>query len=373
MKVLICVDAFKSSLSSQEAGSIISDSIASAMPAMKVRQILMADGGEGSLEALQQNGGFERHTIKVSDPLFRPVEAFYLTDGKSAYIELAQASGYQLLSKADANPMNTSTLGTGELIRDAVSEGYEKMVLFLGGSATNDAGIGIAHALGFRFLDHSGRELKPIGAHLNQIHHIHIPDTKPEIVFDILCDVANPLFGPQGAAKTYARQKGANSTEIEILEKGLQHFARVVSRQCGREVAHFPGSGAAGGIAAGLSALFETKIFKGFDLLSELLNLESAIEQADCVISGEGQLDVQTLQGKLIQGVAAICRKHRKPLFIFCGRNQLDQGHISKLGIERVYTIESIANGIDDAITNAPNYLDKLTRKWVGDYLDSTR
>ena len=322
----------------------------------------MADGGDGSLEILNQHLILKEHKIISSDPLGREITTNYFTSPDAAFIELASASGLVLISEKERNPLLTSTFGTGKIIEDALKKGFQQIYLFLGGSATNDAGMGIAAALGCQFLNKDNKPLEPIGGNLSKVHFVkntHCFDFQ-KIKITLLCDVNNPLYGPRGAAYVYARQKGATDKQVKMLDNGLRHFNAVLQKQLKIDIGSLPGSGAAGGIAASLVALFEARLKSGFSTLSELTSLEKQIQTADLVISGEGKLDGQSLQGKVVDGVAALCKKYKKRLALFVGKNELTQKELNSLNIEAIFSVMENANDLQDALNNGAIYLEKL-------------
>ncbi len=363
MKILIATDKFKGSLSAIEAARAISKGLIKSNSECESTIHPMADGGDGSIAIINKYFILKRVEISVSDPLGMKHTSNYYIDKSRAYIELAHATGLVLLDPENRNPLHTSTLGTGEMIVDAIQKGIHEIFLFLGGSSTNDAGIGIAHALGFRFLDEKRQVLNPVGGHLDKIIGIDDKEVVKElnsVHFNILCDVTNPMYGMNGAAYTYGKQKGASRVEIELLDAGLRNFANVLYEYSGKDVSQIEGGGAAGGIAAGLSALCSVTIKKGFETISELTELESKIKAHDIVITGEGQIDNSSLKGKVIDGMAKLCKKHKKDCYVFCGINKLDKTDAEFLGITETFSIMDLAESVEDAMTNAYNYLEVL-------------
>ena len=373
MKVLLCPDKFKGSLSAMQVCKAIAAGLAKSQPQAETVFHPMADGGDGSLEILATHLNLQPKTITTTDPLGRPINATYFTSTDAAFIELASASGLVLLKNGERNPLITSSFGSGKMMADALANGFQKIYLFLGGSATNDAGMGIAAALGCQFLDKNGELLEPTGGNLPKVKNIQFdklggnfklppnllpPNARPNIT--LLCDVTNPLFGPNGAAHVYARQKGATDEQVAHLDDGLRHFSQILLKETGVEVGALPGSGAAGGIAASLVALFGAKLENGFATIAELTGLEKQIQLADCVITGEGKLDSQSLQGKVVDGVAALCRKHGKPLVLFVGKNELTATELQELGAKQVFSISERATGLEDAMRNGAGYLEEM-------------
>ncbi|MCF8245835.1 MAG: glycerate kinase [Saprospiraceae bacterium] len=365
MKILLCPDKFKGSLSAQEVCRAIDFGLKKSQPQAETTFHPMADGGDGSLEILSAHLNLQPQNVVTTDPLGREITARYFTSADAAFIEVASASGLVLLKNEERNPLLTSTFGTGTLMADALAKGFQNIYLFLGGSATNDAGMGIAAALGCQFLDENGQPLEPIGGNLPKVQSI-----KSSQLFDfqkikmtLLCDVTNPLFGPNGAAHVYARQKGATEEQVEYLDHGLRHFSGILQKHSGTDVGNLPGSGAAGGIGASLSALFRAEMAGGFGVISELTGLEKQIQSTDLVISGEGKLDQQSLQGKVVSGVAGLCKKHGKPLVLFVGANDLDEKKLHSLGAHQVFSITEKARDLEDAMANGEVYLTALAEK----------
>ena len=323
----------------------------------------LADGGDGSIDILNRYLHLQKHKVDTVDPLGRPISTYYFSLEDTAFIELAKSSGLRLLDQDEYNPLFTSTLGTGYIIQDAVQKGYRNIYLFLGGSATNDAGMGIATALGYTFLDNLKKPLLPIGGNLGRVFQIsknagleHFSDLQ----FTLLCDVNNPLYGPNGAAYVFAGQKGADNKMIKKLDEGLQHFAFMLSEYSGKKVAKLPGCGTAGGTPASILTLFNARIKSGIDTFIELTHLAQKIKESDIVISGEGKLDITSTQGKLISGVSHLCKKYEKPLFLFVGKNELPLIDQEALSIKNIFEISDIANGEKDAMNKAKDYLEQL-------------
>lgn len=369
MKILLCPDKFKGSLSGQEVCEAITKGLQKTHPTATIISHPMADGGDGSIEILSSHISLQKHSIEIADPLIRKITSSYYTSSDAAFIELASASGLVLLEESERNPLHTSTLGTGEMVLDAITKGYQKIYLFLGGSATNDGGIGIATALGFQFLDRSNKQLSPIGASLPFIHKIdneeHFDFRKLDIT--LLCDVQNPLCGFNGAAHIYAPQKGASPEQVLFLDNGLKHYAELLKHYTGKDLSEEPGIGAAGGIGAGLVALCGAQMAKGFELIAQLTDLEKKIAAADWVISGEGKLDEQSLQGKVVDGIAQLCQQHQKPLTLFVGKNDLSEKALLALNIKHVFSIMDNAKDTKDAMSNGKKYLTALAKDFKFD------
>lgn len=352
MNILICPDKFKGSLSAREAAEALAKGILNKRKKSSIQCIPLADGGEGTLEVIQQMHGGQWVSVQVNDPLFRPIEASYLwlADQKTAYIEMARASGLQLLLKKEQNPLKTSTFGTGELIRHAAEAGATTIVLTIGGSATNDAGIGMAAALGYAFLDAAGTALEPIGENLSLITEIKGSNPYPAIQFIVLSDVGNPLHGPQGAAHIYAKQKGANATSIKQLDKGLINVGQWLP-------ADMPGAGAAGGLGAGAVYFLGAKLEQGAEWLLNKIHFERAIRKADFIITGEGKIDQQSWSGKLISNIIERTDKQLKQSILVCGVFEDPDKIPLFLDPRDVYSITDLASSSKDAMENATQYL----------------
>lgn len=329
MHVLIAPDSFKDCMSARQVALALQNGMEQVLKGATFQIAPMADGGEGTVESLIDATGGRRIELKVMDPLMREVSSFYgiTGDGTTAVIEMAAASGLELLDPSERNPWITSTYGTGQLISDALDKGCTKILLGIGGSATNDCGAGMAEALGVYFTDGQGVKLKPGGGSLGLVEEIHMEGLNPATrgtEIRVACDVTNPLFGPEGASAIYGPQKGADPDMVLKLDKHLEHFAGLIKDQLGKEVSHIPGAGAAGGLGAGLLAFLDARLARGFDLVAETAQLEEKIRKADLVITGEGKMDAQTQYGKTPYGVALLAHKHNKPVIAVAG--SLDEG-----------------------------------------------
>lgn len=324
MKVVIASDSFKGSLTSREVADAVEEGLRIHLPHCEVIKLGIADGGEGTVESLVETLGGEYIDTTVADPLGRPITARYgiIDNGKTAIIEMAAASGLPLLKEEDRNPMLTTTYGTGEMIADAIRRGCRKILMGIGGSATNDAGVGALRALGFRFFDGEGNTLIGGGEILSKIDKIdnsHVQQGVSECEFRVACDVTNPLYGKEGAAYIFAPQKGATPEMVELLDKGLQNFARVVEEFNGSQIATMEGAGAAGGLGGGVTALLGAKLERGIDMVLGAIDFAHIVESCDLVITGEGRIDKQTIMGKAPCGVLAISTKHAVPTIAIGG------------------------------------------------------
>lgn len=307
-KIVIASDSFKGSLSSLQVAESVAAAIAGELPGCEIVKVGIADGGEGTVEAVVGGTGGRLVRKVVSDPLMRPVEAVYgvLPDGRTAVIEAAAASGLTLLDHSERNPLRTTTYGTGELIMDALAGGCRRFVIGIGGSATNDGGTGMLSALGFRFLDRSGNVLAGVGENLGKIASVDssgVPVCVREAVFTVACDVDTPFCGPAGAARVFAPQKGASPEMVERLDEGMRSFACVILSSVGVDVASSPGAGAAGGLGGAFKAFLGAELRSGVDLVLDAVGFDRILEGADLVITGEGKIDSQTARGKAPAGV----------------------------------------------------------------------
>ncbi len=305
----------------------ITRGIKKVFPECEINGIPMADGGEGTVEALTKVMGGEYVRCLVDGPLRNPVQATYgwIEKEKMAVIEMSAASGLTLIPYAEGNVMRTTTFGTGQLIKDALQRGCRHVLLGIGGSATNDAGVGMLQALGFRFLDKSGCDVCDGGENLLHIAKIDSSHAIPELencVFDVATDVRNPFYGKSGAAHVFAPQKGANSDQVYTLDDGLKSFASLILKDYGLDLQNIPGAGAAGGLGGGCAALLKARLSSGVELIKEVLHFDQRIIGADFIITGEGKVDGQTLQGKVVSGVLDSARKNQIPLIVLSGNCQ---------------------------------------------------
>ena len=307
-RITVAVDSFKGSLSSREVADSFAEGWASVYPECDIRKVSIADGGEGSVEALVETLDGEFVEVAVSDPLGRPIKAKYgiVDGGCTAVMEMSAASGLPLLAPEERNPLRTSTYGTGEMIVDAFKRGCRKFLIGIGGSATNDGGLGMLRALGFKFFDAEGSELCGDGESLERVVRIDGSGAMKglsEAEFIVACDVNNPLCGERGAAYVYAPQKGADEAMVRRLDAGLRNYAAVIELYNGESVADMPGAGAAGGLGAGFKALLGARLERGIDMILGAMHFDKIIEGSDLVITGEGRVDRQTVMGKAPSGV----------------------------------------------------------------------
>jgi len=364
MKILIAPDSFKEALSAPEVCSAISRGLKRSNTNFNTIIFPLADGGEGTAEILTRHHGGRITEVEVSDPLLRPIKACYglSQDGRTAFIEMAAASGLQLLTTEERNPLHTSTCGTGELILDAYQNGARHFVLCIGGSATHDLGLGMAEALGFIMRDKSGKPLSEIrGKSLSQIYTIDDSKVKiklSEITVEVLCDVNNPLTGPNGAAHVYARQKGADDAAVAQLEAGSKHLSQLLSEYAGIEVGKVPGAGAAGGLGAGAMALLGVQLKPGIATILDRTNFDEQLKTADLVISGEGRLDAQTGSGKLIHGICRRAHTFGVPVIALCGQVSAGPQALTKMGLLAAFSICPGPIVLEAALENTEKYLE---------------
>lgn len=358
---LIASDSFKDALPAEEVCAAIAEGILRAIPDANIHELPMADGGEGTARIITRHVGGHMVDAEVKDPLFRTIRTQYglSSDGYTAYIDMASASGLQLLSSEERNPLYTTSYGTGELILDAVGRGARHIILCIGGSATHDCGVGLAEALGFTFLDAGGQPVSPIGGNLIKIAGIDTSGLKIDldaIKVEVLSDVNNPLFGTAGAAFTFARQKGADEKAIEILEEGTKHFSILLQEHFKHSTIFMPGAGAAGGMGAGMVAFLNASVISGIDYISEVVRLRDAIAGADLVFTGEGRLDEQTIRGKLISGITRVAAEFQVPVIALCGSLMLSLEQIENMGITAAFSISTkpctLAEALVETATN---------------------
>ncbi len=356
-QILIAADKFKGSLTASQVCDAVAAGLLRGNRSINIEYAPMADGGEGtmSLLTLLNNGSVKITTVK--DPLFNPTNASYSisADGSTAFIEMSQASGLNLVPIKLRNPANTTTVGTGQLIAAALDKGVSNIVLGLGGSATNDGGIGMASALGYEFLDNNGNPLTPIGANLVKIATIKTNNVHPRLAsvkITALCDVDNPLHGHDGAAWVYGPQKGGDTSILTSLDNGLKHLDTIVADQLQVSM-NFPGAGAAGGMGGGCVAFLRAAVRKGIDYMMEKFGLHEKIRMADVVITGEGKLDSQSLRGKVVATIAQVAASMGKEVIAVCGKNELMKDEYTKCGIRHVITLVDELISDEEAIANA--------------------
>ncbi|MEC3906595.1 glycerate kinase [Tamlana sp. 2201CG12-4] len=370
MKIVLAPDKFKNSLTGLEFCSAVKAGIHAVDPGVTIVNLPLADGGDGTIEVVNYYLKGEVIHVTVNNPFFEPIQASYLfsKEERTAFIEMAEASGVKLLKPEQFDCKNATTLGTGEMIIDAINRGASKIILGIGGSATNDCGVGMATALGYRFLDKHNNEVLPVGANLSKIESIDVSNVHPELFnvsFRIACDVTNPLFGEHGAACVYAAQKGASPEDIKLLDEGLEAFSEVINAVFNIDVQAVPGAGAAGGMGIASKVFLKGVLEPGVQLIKHLAQFDSKLENADWIITGEGKLDSQTLSGKTIEGVANSARIKNIKVAAFCGMIDLDEKALKAFGIEYSDAVLNHSKDLEDAMKNGYDYLKRMAFNFV--------
>ena len=370
MKVVAAIDSFKGSMTSLEVSEAFEKGVKKVYKDAEFLKIPLADGGEGTVKALIDNLDGEMVNIRVKDPLMRDVDSFYgiSGDGKTAVIEMAAASGLPLLDSDERDPMKASTFGTGELIKDALEKGCREFIIGIGGSATNDAGIGMLSALGYIFLDENGDELNPNGENLLKIKSFRDDKVMKEVSeakFLIACDVDNPFYGSNGAAYVYGKQKGATEEMIKILDKGMENFSNVIRDIKKSDISNISGAGAAGGLGGAFMAFFNSELKPGIDIITEKIELEKSIKGSDYVITGEGRIDFQTAMGKTPSGVAKLAKKYGIPVIAIGGSVDDEIGNIYECGITAAFSIIDSPMTLNEAMDtkNAQRLVEKTAEQ----------
>ena len=363
MKILIATGAFKHSLSAKHVAEAVRSGFIKSGLSANYHLLPIADGGNGTLDAFLANGG-ERITIDVHDPLMRPIQADYglIDDRKTAVIEMATASGIELLTNDELNPLVASTYGTGELMRDALKRGATKFIVGMGGSATVDGGMGCLRALGVQLLDNTGTEISHGGGGLADIAAVDTNNLDPrwhhvEIV--IASDVENPTLGEKGAARIFGPQKGADPAMVEVLEKNLAHCFTTIYEQTGNDVRDLEGGGAAGAFSAGLMAFLNCKIVSGIDLVLAHNHFVEQLADANLVITGEGQMDSQTIDGKGPIGVARLAEEYGVPTIALVGGLNVDDKILHEAGIQAVFPVVDKPMSLESALSRAEELVER--------------
>ena len=362
---VVAPDSFKESMSAKEACEAMARGIKKVFTDAEIKLVPMADGGEGTVDSLVDATKGRRIEIEVSGPISQEkVTTYYgiLGDHKTAVIEMAKANGIELLAKERRNPLITSTYGTGELIKAALDEGVEKIIIGIGGSVTNDGGAGMAEALGVKFLDQKGQPIPQGGGFLNLLASIDTSELDPRIKnieIEIASDVTNPLTGEHGASTVFGPQKGATPEMVEQLDANLKHYAQIIQRDVQKTIEHLPGSGAAGGLGAGLLAFTNATLKPGIDIVIEINELEAHIAGADFVFTGEGGMDFQTKFGKAPYGVAKVAKHYQKPVFACAGYVGKDVEVLYDEGMTAIFGIMAKAESIEEALKNGESNLER--------------
>ena len=370
MKVVIAPQAFKGSISALNAAKAMEAGVLNALPDAETDLVPVADGGDGTLETLVEGSGGSVRTTSVTGPLGERRDALWgaMGDGVTAVVEMARTSGLALVPLDARDPLNSTTFGLGEAIAAALDEGFRRFIVGIGGSATNDAGAGMAQALGVSLSDGSGNALAPGGAALAQLHHVDlsgIDERALEATFMVACDVTNPLTGPEGASAIYGPQKGATPEMVTELDSALGHFAEVIRIDIGVDVEHLQGSGAAGGLGGGMVAFLDAELRTGVDIVMDIVNIDERLEGADLVITGEGELDYQTLYNKAPIGVAQRAQAIGIPVVAIAGtlgdRHELVHDH----GIDGALSIPTGPMTLDEASERAAELITLSTERML--------
>ena len=365
MKIVIAPDSFKESLTALQVADAIETGMREIWPDATYVKVPVADGGEGTVQAMIDATGGRRVDVRVTGPLGQAVDAFYGVSGELAVIEMAAASGLEGVPPDLRDPRTATSRGTGELIRAALDAGARRFVLGVGGSATNDGGAGMLQALGVRLLDAAGKELGPGGAELARLDRIDVSGLDPrvrEAEFRIACDVDNPLIGPRGASAVFGPQKGATPAMVAQLDAALAHYADVIRRDLDQDIAHSPGAGAGGGIAAAMVVFLEGALRPGVEIVMEAVGLDAAVRDADLVVTGEGRIDGQTVHGKTPMGVAHVARRHGKPVVAIGGSLAADADAVHAHGIEVVVAAVARPCSVAEALAAGADNLRRAAR-----------
>ena len=363
-KIVLIPDSFKGTMSSAEICGIMENAIKKFYPHAEIAGIPVADGGEGSVDAFLTAVGGKKITVSADDPYFKKMDAFYgkLSDGKTGVIEMASCAGLPLV-EGRRDPEKTTTFGVGDLMLAAIRDGCTKLIMGLGGSATNDGGCGAAAACGVQFFDTAGKEFIPTGGTLGDIARIDADGLNPalkgiEIV--TMCDIDNPLYGENGAAYVFGPQKGADEAAVKRLDAGLRRLAEVVERDLHKDASRIPGAGAAGGMGYGMNVFFGSKLQMGIETVLDTVRFDELVKDADCVFSGEGKIDTQSLRGKVVIGIARRTKKAGVPLIAVVGDIGDDIEEAYDTGVSAVFSINRVAVDYSRAKLRAKNDL-KLT------------
>ncbi|MBR9853151.1 MAG: glycerate kinase [Algicola sp.] len=363
MKFILAPDKYKGSLTGWEFCEIVARGIKKIFPDAEIVYRPLADGGDGTIDVVADYLKASKESVIVRDPLFRRITSYYLLskDRQTAFIEMSEASGYKLLKKSEMNCMDTTTIGTGEMMVDALEKGAKNIVLGIGGSATNDGGMGMAKALGYVFLDAESNELKPIGRNLGKVREIQKNNVHSKLKgakIQVACDVNNPFYGEHGAAKIYGAQKGATEEEIVFLDDGLKHFARILQSTFNVDVQDIEGAGAAGGVGGGAVVFLNAELASGVELVMQIADFEKTIQYADWIITGEGKLDAQTFAGKTINGVVRSAKKQNVLVAALCGSVEVSIEEIQEMGLDYAVSILNQVGNLDDAKANSKENLE---------------
>ena len=370
MKFVLAPDSFKESMTAKEVCQAMEKGIKKANDKITCIHVPMADGGEGTMQSLIDATNGKIYSLKVIGPLGGEVEAMYgiLGDNETGILEMASASGIQLIPPGKRNPLKSTTYGTGQLIKACLDHGIKKLLIGIGGSATNDGGVGAIQALGGKFLDKDGKELSFGGGELGNLDNIDLSnfDKRLEnISVEVACDVSNPLCGERGASNVFGSQKGATPEMIKILDANLAHYAHIVKKQFNKDVTNIPGAGAAGGLGAGLMAFLNGTLKKGIEMVIEYTGLEEKVKDCDIVWTGEGSIDFQTQYGKTPLGVALIAKKYNKPVIALAGRVGEDIEILYEKGIDSIFGIMKGAVSLEEALSEGKENIERTSENIV--------
>lgn len=368
--IVLAPDSFKESMTAKEVCEAMERGIRKANSQIRCIHVPMADGGEGTMQSLVDATGGRVYSKEVVGPLGNNVVAEYgiLGNGEIGVIEMASASGIHLVDSEKRNPLITTTFGTGQLIKACLDKGVKKLLIGIGGSATNDGGAGFIQALGGRLLDENGDDLSYGGGALAKLHTIDLSNLDERLKYvsvEVACDVNNPLCGKEGASYVFGPQKGATREMIEILDQNLSHYAEVIKEQLGKDVISKAGAGAAGGLGAGLMAFLDVKLKSGIEMVIEYANLEEKVRDADMVWTGEGSIDFQTQYGKTPLGVAMIAKKYNKPVIALAGRVGNDIDVLYDKGIDAIFGIMKGVTSIEEALVKGPENVEKTSENII--------
>lgn len=364
--IVLAPDSFKESMTAKEVCLAMEKGIKKVNSKINCIHVPMADGGEGTMQSLIDATNGEIYSLKVTGPLLNKVEAQYgiLGDGEVGVIEMASASGIQLVPKEKRNPLVTTTYGTGELIKACLDKGVKKILIGIGGSSTNDGGFGAVKALGAKFLDEAEKDIGFGGGRLNKLKKIDLSelDTRlSEVEIEIASDVNNPLCGENGASNVFGPQKGATEDMIKVLDQNLKHYADVIQEQCHKDVVNMPGAGAAGGLGAGLVAFLDGKLEKGIELVIKYSGLEEKVKNCDLVFTGEGSIDFQTKFGKTPIGVAGVAKKYGKPVIALAGKVGDNIDDLYEGGIDSIFGIMRGSTSLEEALKDGRENVEKAS------------
>lgn len=365
--IVLAPDSFKESMTAKEVCVAMERGIKKVNSNIQCIHVPMADGGEGTMQSLVDATGGEVYSLEVVGPLGNKVKAEYgiLGNGEIGVLEMASASGIHLVSLEERNPLITTTYGTGELIKACLDRGVKKLLIGIGGSATNDGGVGVIQALGGRLLDKEGNELGFGGGELEKLDRIDLTNFDrrlKDVVIEVACDVSNPLCGENGASYIFGPQKGASVEMIKILDNNLKHYAKVIKEQFDKDVLEIAGAGAAGGLGAGLMVFLNGNLKKGIEIVIEYSGLEKKVKNCDMVWTGEGSIDFQTQYGKTPLGVATVAKKYNKPVVALAGRVGDDIDILYEKGIDSIFGIMRGVTTIDEALKNGKENIERTSK-----------